>query len=80
MYSEADPDQMIQYEARVISYTDAEGSHPVNLGEGDQTLTDSDYSFSVISFGTDSVFVMNSALDNETSVTVKKDCGYRRRK
>ena len=73
MYSEADPDQMIQYEACVISYTDAEGTHPVNLGEGDQTLTGSEYSFGVMSFGTDSVFVMNSALDNETSVTVTKN-------
>ena len=73
MYSEADPDQMIQYEARVISYTDAEGAHQVDLGEGDQTLTGSEYSFSVMSFGTDSVFVMNSALDNETFVTVTKN-------
>lgn len=73
MYSEADPDKMIQYEARVISYTDAEGAHQVDLGEGDQTLTGSEYSFSVMSFGTDSVFVMNSALDNETSVTVTKN-------
>lgn len=73
MYSETAPDRMIQYEARVISYTDAQGVHPVDLGEGDQTLDGSDYSFSVMSFGTDSVFVMNSALDNETSFTVTKD-------
>ena len=73
-FSEEDPDMPIQYEARVVAYTDASGVKydGLNLGEEDSQLAASGYSFAVMAFGEDSVFVMDSALDNGTSVTVNK--------
>ena len=73
-FSEEDPDMPIQYEARVVAYTDASGvlHEGLDLGEEDSQLAASGYSFSVMAFGEDSVFVMDSALDNGTSVTVNK--------
>ena len=54
----------INYEARVISYVDNDGTHTVTVDSDDSELTESNYSFDVVSFGQDSVFVMNSALDD----------------
>ena len=61
----------INYEARVTSYVDGAGTHKVNLGEEDNELTESNYSFDVMSFGADSVFVMSSALDDVSFTATK---------
>ena len=62
-----------EYEAHVIAYTVDGQEHPVNLDESDSALGYAGYTFDVASFGQDSVFVMNSALDNNTaSFTMNK--------
>ena len=62
-----------EYEAHVIAYTVDGREHPVNLDESDSALGYAGYTFDVASFGQDSVFVMNSALDNNTaSFTMNK--------
>lgn len=61
----------IKYEARVISYADNDGTHNVTVDSDDSELTGSNYSFDVVSFGQDSVFVMNSALDDLTVTATK---------
>lgn len=61
----------INYEARVISYVDNDGTHTVTVDSDDSELTESNYSFDVVSFGQDSVFVMNSALDDLTVTATK---------
>ena len=70
VYAEDDT-TLLNYEARVVAYTDANGTtHNVNVGEGDAVLAESAYSFSVVSFGQESVFLMNSALDNNTETFI----------
>lgn len=62
-----------EYEAHVIAYTVDGQEHSVNLDESDSALGYAGYTFDVASFGQDSVFVMNSALDNNTaSFTMNK--------
>lgn len=66
--------KVLNYEAHVVAYTDAEGTehNNLNLGENNDELTGSNYTFDVVSFGMDSVFIMNSAMDTTTDFKVTK--------
>lgn len=72
IYDADDSSKVLNYEAHVVAYTDKDGSHDVDLDENDQTLTGSNYTFDVVSFGMDSVFIMNSAMDTTTDFKVTK--------
>lgn len=72
IYDADDSGKVLNYEAHVVAYTDKDGSHDVDLDENDQTLTGSNYTFDVVSFGMDSVFIMNSAMDTTTDFKVTK--------
>lgn len=74
IYDADDSGKVLNYEAHVVAYTDAEGTehNNLNLGENNDELTGSNYTFDVVSFGMDSVFIMNSAMDTTTDFTVTK--------
>ena len=69
----SDGNTTLSYEAHVVAYKVDGQSVNVNLDDDDQSLGTTGYTFDVMSIGQDSVFVMNSALDNNTATfTVKK--------
>lgn len=74
IYDADDSSKVLNYEAHVVAYTDAEGTehNNLNLGENNDELTGSNYTFDVVSFGMDSVFIMNSAMDTTTDFKVTK--------